>query len=100
MGIVKKGIRVLNRNARIDGGGLSYEGDPRHAEMLIKAFPETSSATTPGVREEDVDYDATLDQYGAAQQPPECLPITSLRKEQPKNNSTVADDEINLVIFC
>ena len=34
----EKEIRVPNRIARIDRDGLSYEGEPRHAEMLIKAF--------------------------------------------------------------
>ena len=74
----EKEIRVLNRIARIDEDGLSYEGDPRHAEMLVKAFPEMSSVTSSGVRGVDVDYDATLDQEIAANQPNDDIPTSTI----------------------
>ena len=53
-------MRVLNRIVRITDDGLLYEADPRHAEMLIKAFhlEESKAVVTPGVKtaiDEDVD---------------------------------------------
>ena len=33
-----KEMRVLNRIVRVASEGLLYEADPRHAEMLFKAF--------------------------------------------------------------
>ena len=65
----EKAILVLIRIARIAEVGLPYVGDPRDAEMLLKAFPEMNSVTSPGVREDDVHYDATLGQEIAANQP-------------------------------
>ena len=64
----EKETKVLNRIARCDADGLSYEADPRHAEMLLTAFPDMSSVCSPGIREDDVDYDATLDQEISTQQ--------------------------------
>ena len=49
-----KEMRVLNRIVRVTDEGLLYEADPRHAEMLVKAFHlegSTSKAVvTPGVK--------------------------------------------------
>ena len=53
-------MRVLNRIVRVTDEGLLYEADPRHAEMLIRAFnlSDAKSVVTPGVKtaiDEDVD---------------------------------------------
>ena len=50
-----KEMRVLNRIVRVTEDGLLYEADPRHAEMLIKAFhldedPKSKSVVTPGLK--------------------------------------------------
>ena len=56
-----KEMRVLNRIVRITEDGLRYEADPRHAEMLIKAFKLEGSrhVVTPGVKDpnDKGDYD-------------------------------------------
>ena len=57
-----KEMRVLNRIIRVDETGLLYRADPRHAEMLIKAFglSDSKPVVTPGVKtaiDEDVDPD-------------------------------------------
>ena len=45
-------MRVLNRIVRVTKNGLLYEADPRHAEMIIKAFSLESAkaVVTPGVK--------------------------------------------------
>ena len=63
-----KEMRVLNRIVRITEEGVLYEGDPRHAEMIIKAFnlTDAKAVVTPGVKmgvdddvnPDDVDSDA------------------------------------------
>ena len=54
-----KEMRVLNRIVRITPHGLLYEADPRHAEMLIKAFKleDSKPVVTPGVKSSDSDGD-------------------------------------------
>ena len=54
-----KEMRVLNRIVRITSDGLLYEADPRHAEMLIKAFKLEGSkpVVTPGVKSSDPEPD-------------------------------------------
>ena len=54
-----KEMRVLNRIVRITKDGLLYEADPRHAEMLIKAFnlEGAKAVVTPGVKSNDVEGD-------------------------------------------
>ena len=54
-----KEMRVLNRIVRVTDKGLLYEADPRHAEMLIKAFnlEGASSVVTPGVKVADDEID-------------------------------------------
>ena len=54
-----KEMRVLNRIVRITDQGLMYEADPRHAEMLIKAFKleGAKSVVTPGVKVVDDEID-------------------------------------------
>ena len=54
--------RVLNRIVRIDDQGLRWEADPRHAEMLLDAIPIGTAVTSPGVRGDEVDHDAVLDE--------------------------------------
>ena len=45
-------IRVLNRVLRIDGDGVRYEADPRHAEILGAMLgPNVRAISTPGLRE-------------------------------------------------
>ena len=55
-----KEMRVLNRIVRISDKGVLYEADPRHAEMLVKAFnlEGAKGVVTPGVKtvvDQDVD---------------------------------------------
>ena len=47
-----KEMRVLNRIVRIADNGILYEADPRHAEMLIRAFnlEDAKGVVTPGVK--------------------------------------------------
>ena len=54
-----KEMRVLNRIVRITNDGLLYEADPRHAEMLVKAFKleDAKAAVTPGVKSADAEGD-------------------------------------------
>ena len=48
-----KEIRILNRIVRVLPGGLSYEADPRHAEMLARSLgiTEAKPVLTPGVKQ-------------------------------------------------
>ena len=64
-------MRVLNRIVRITDDGLLYEADPRHAEMLVKAFhlEESKAVVTPCLKtavDEDVDPEK-MDAEAAAQ---------------------------------
>ena len=44
-------IRVLNRVLRWLPGGISYEADPRHVELLVQDFPPTAgSVKTAGLK--------------------------------------------------
>ena len=54
-----KEMRVLNRIVRITDDALLYEADPRHAEMIIKAFKleESKPVVTPGVKSPEADGD-------------------------------------------
>ena len=54
-----KEMRVLNRIVRITDDALLYEADPRHAEMIIKAFKleESKPVVTPGVQSPEADGD-------------------------------------------
>ena len=47
-----KEIRILNRIVRIMPNGISYEADPRHAELLVKSLGlgECKPVMTPGVK--------------------------------------------------
>jgi hypothetical protein len=46
-----KEIRVLNRILRWTPAGISYEADPRHAELLVRDMPAAGPAVrTPGVK--------------------------------------------------
>ena len=65
-----KEMRVLNRIVRITNDGLLYEADPRHAEMLIKAFnlEGAKAVVTPGVKSNDFEGDPDkIDQDYAAE---------------------------------
>ena len=54
-------MKILNRVVRLSEGGLLYEADPRHAEMLVKALTEnTNTVATPGDKSIEVDKDAEL----------------------------------------
>ena len=56
-------VRILNRIVRLGPGGLRYEADPRHAELIIKSLGLTSgtSVSTPGVKEHDPEIEAIKD---------------------------------------
>ena len=45
-------MRILNRIVRLDKGGIRYEADPRHAEILIKSLglEGCKSVISPGVK--------------------------------------------------
>ena len=43
----KKEMRVLNRIVRIVEGGLLYEPDPRHVELLASSFGFTKENIQP-----------------------------------------------------
>ena len=47
-----KEIRILNRIVRVLPNGVSYEADPRHAELLAKSLglTECKPVTTPGIK--------------------------------------------------
>ena len=46
-------VRVLNRVIRIDGDGVRYEADPRHAEILAAMLgPGARAVSTPGLQEQ------------------------------------------------
>ena len=47
-----KEMRVLNRIVRVDPSGLSYEADPRHAELLVQSMnlQGCSPVATPGIK--------------------------------------------------
>ena len=50
-------IKILNRCVELTDGGLLYEADPRHVDLLSDAFSLNSSSGvgTPGVKESEVD---------------------------------------------
>jgi hypothetical protein len=91
-----KEMRVLNRIARVDDNGLLYEADPRHAEMLIKAFDlgEAKSVVTPGVKiaDENADPDK-IDSDAAA----EINKIITELRARPRAPTTVTfDDDVQM----
>ena len=47
-------VKVLNRILRWANSGVTYEADPRHAELIIKdlSLEKAKSVTTPGTKEE------------------------------------------------
>ncbi len=47
-------MKFLNRVIRWTEGGLEYEADPRHAELIIKqlGLEEAKEVATPGEKEE------------------------------------------------
>ena len=88
-----KEVRVLNRIVRVDQHGIYYEADPRHVEMLLKALPMDSTVSTPGVKDDTIDYDAVLedligqDAMHDAVDPnasSENLPVAAIRKLKSK----------------
>ena len=48
-----KEVRILNRILRLDAGGLRYEADPRHVEIITKSLGIENSKTVclPGVKD-------------------------------------------------
>lgn len=50
----EKSVRIPNRIICWEGGGITYEVDPRHVEVVIEQmeFVEAKSASSPGTREE------------------------------------------------
>ena len=51
-------MRILNRIVTIQDGGLRYESDPRHAELLIRNMGVSNSVGTPGVKDGDLTHQA------------------------------------------
>lgn len=62
-------VRVLNRIVFIDENGITYEADPRHAEMSILAASLTlgNSSVTPGAKSTDPGIDAALEEQALDQ---------------------------------
>ena len=50
----KKEVRVLNRVIRWTDGGLEFEADQRHAEMVVRdlGLENAKAVATPGTRED------------------------------------------------
>ena len=64
-----KTITVLNRILSVTPGGLAYEADPRHVELLSRSLGLQNSRviSTPGVKyKEDVDPELFLDEDDTA----------------------------------
>ena len=61
-------IRILNRVVRITPDGLTYEADPRHAELLSESMGLTSAnaVSTPGQKDPEPDYTAVKGDEGSA----------------------------------
>ena len=91
-----KEMRVLNRIVRVTEDGLRYEADPRHAEMLIKAFDlsEAKSVVTPGIKVHDENADPDkVDSDAAA----EINRIISEMNAKPRAPSNVRfDDDVEV----
>ena len=88
-----KEMRVLNRIVRVNDQGLLYEADPRHAEMLIKAFDlgEAKKVVTPGIKIADENADPDKMDSDAATEINKI--ITELRaKPRAPTNVTFNDD--------
>ena len=51
-------LRILNRVVRITPTGLTYEADPRHADLLAQSMTLTdaNSVATPGVKDPQAEY--------------------------------------------
>lgn len=84
-----KEMRVLNRIVRVCDDGLRYEADPRHAEMLIKAFNLNDggkSVVTPGLKCDTTDVDPDKIDTNAAE---EIQMIIAELKSKPKPASRV-----------
>ena len=65
-------VRVLNRILTWGPNGISYEADPRHAEIVIKelGLTEAKGVFTPGTKEEGTTKEIWLHhvQYSYARQ--------------------------------
>ena len=62
-----KEMRILNRVVTLTESGLTYEADPRHAELLVRNMAVSNSVGTPGVKGSDLTHAAPTDQEEAAQ---------------------------------
>ena len=61
-------IRVLGRLVEWTADGITWEADPRHAELTRKSYGVTGrSVTTPGVRDKlnDIEGEAPIDKEAA-----------------------------------
>ena len=59
-----KEVRILNRILRWMPDGISYEADPRHAELLVREYGGGPAVRTPGVKPEkgeDTEQDSPLE---------------------------------------
>ena len=62
-----KQMRILNRVVTLSESGLTYEADPRHAELLIRNMAVSNSVGTPGVKDSDLTHAAPKEQEGITQ---------------------------------
>ena len=53
-------VTILNRVVKITPTGLTYEANPRHAELLAQSLglSSSNSVATPGVKDPTADYEA------------------------------------------
>ena len=62
-----KEMRILNRVVTLKESGLTYEADPRHAELLVRNMAVVNSVGTPGVTDSDLTHAAPKDKEQAPQ---------------------------------
>ena len=88
-------IRILNRIVTLTPEGLTYEADPRHADLLCASMGLTDGAKavlTPGLKEPEADYDAAK-HHEDERQPDSDQPADG--QEAPSSSRTGVPDEPN-----
>ena len=94
-----KEMRVLNRIVRVNDHGLLYEADPRHAEMLIKAFDlgEAKAVVTPGIKIADENADPDKIDSDAAAEINKIITELRVRPRAPTNVTFNDDIEMHSI---
>ena len=103
-------IRILNRIVTLTAEGLTYEADPRHADLLCASMGLSDGAKavlTPGVKEPEPDYESSKhhedklhsDQPADGQDAPSSSRTGMPDELQPKPavNSLISSDPIQRV---